>query len=103
MSPQSRQPWKKPLQLPTEISRKSGASAVTIAPTWVQVYGPKDASNLMLSSQLPLRPAWVEIDLGVLRRNYELINEDKAQRAPQLKLTAVLKDDAYGHGAVRVA
>lgn len=57
----------------------------------------------MLTSHLPLRPAWVEIDLDVLRMNYELINADRAQRSPQLKLISVLKDDAYGHGAVPVA
>ena len=45
----------------------------------------------------------MEIDLGVLRKNFELINADKAQRAPQLKLITVLKDDAYGHGAIQVA
>jgi alanine racemase len=57
----------------------------------------------MLPSQLPLRPAWVEIDLDVLRKNYELINADRAERAPQVKLISVLKDDAYGHGAISVA
>ena len=57
----------------------------------------------MVPAQLPLRPAWVEIDLGVLQKNYELINADRAKRAPQLKLISVLKDNAYGHGAVQVA
>lgn len=44
--------------------------------------------------------AWVEIDLGRWRRNFELINADKP---PALKIAAVLKDDAYGHGAVEGA
>ncbi|MDB6039204.1 MAG: Alanine racemase [Verrucomicrobiales bacterium] len=57
----------------------------------------------MLTSHLPLRPAWVEIDLDILRMNYDVINTDRAERAPQLKLISVLKDDAYGHGAVPVA
>jgi len=46
------------------------------------------------------RPAWIEIDLGRLRRNFELINRDKP---PLLKLIAVIKDHAYGHGALEVA
>src|SRR5262245_29077593 len=51
----------------------------------------------------PLRPAWVEIDLGALRRNLQLIRRDLPR---QVGLMAVLKDEAYGHGSldcVRVA
>jgi alanine racemase len=47
----------------------------------------------------PLRPAWVEIDLGRLRRNLRLIRRDLPQR---VQLMAVLKDEAYGHGALDV-
>lgn len=49
---------------------------------------------------LPHRPAWVEIDLSKLKRNYSLINQDKA---PGLKVVAVVKDDGYGHGGKEVA
>ena len=49
---------------------------------------------------LPARPAWVEVDLEQLRRNFELINRDKPAR---LRVLSVLKDEAYGHGALPVA
>ena len=42
--------------------------------------------------------AWVEIDIAKWRRNYAIINADKPAH---LKIAAVLKDDAYGHGAAR--
>ncbi|MBC8096889.1 MAG: alanine racemase, partial [Akkermansiaceae bacterium] len=47
-----------------------------------------------------LRPAWVEIDLGHLRRNLQLIRRDLP---PRVKLMAVVKDEAYGHGSLDVA
>ena len=46
------------------------------------------------------RPAWIEIDLQQLQRNFELINQDKANR---LSILAVVKDQAYGHGAYECA
>ena len=45
------------------------------------------------------RPAWVEIDLGAIASNLRAI---RAAVAPA-SVMAVLKADAYGHGAVRVA
>ena len=48
----------------------------------------------------PQRPAWTEIDLGSLRRNLHLI---RADLPPHVKLLAVVKDEAYGHGAADVA
>ena len=48
----------------------------------------------------PLRPAWVEIDLGKLRRNLQLIRRDLPR---EVQLLAVVKDEAYGHGALDVA
>lgn len=52
------------------------------------------------SANFPLRPAWTEIDLGCLRRNLQLIRRDLP---PKVKLMAVVKDEAYGHGALDVA
>lgn len=52
------------------------------------------------SQNFPLRPAWMEIDLGRLRRNLQLIRRDLP---PAVKLLAVVKDEAYGHGALDVA
>jgi alanine racemase len=46
-----------------------------------------------------LRPTWVEISLSKLRRNYERVHRLAGQR----KVMAVIKADAYGHGAVAVA
>jgi alanine racemase len=48
----------------------------------------------------PQRPAWIEIDLARLRNNYQAINQDKPKA---LKILSVVKDDAYGHGALPVA
>jgi alanine racemase len=44
--------------------------------------------------------AWVEVDLAALAHNVRTL---KAWLAPQTKLMAVVKADAYGHGAVTVA
>jgi len=46
-----------------------------------------------------LRPTWVEISLSKLRRNCERVWALAASR----KVMAVVKADAYGHGAVPVA
>jgi alanine racemase len=46
------------------------------------------------------RPAWIEIDLGRLKRNFGLINQDKPAG---LQVLSVVKDEAYGHGALPVA
>lgn len=52
------------------------------------------------SSVLPQRPAWIEIDLARLRRNLQLIRADLPK---PVQLLAVVKDDAYGHGAIDAA
>src|SRR5262245_43071916 len=52
------------------------------------------------STVFPLRPAWTEIDLGKLRRNVQLIRRDLPAN---VKLLAVVKDEAYGHGALDIA
>ena len=52
------------------------------------------------SENFPLRPAWTEIDLGRLRRNLQLIRGDLPGH---VRLMAVVKDEAYGHGALDVA
>ncbi|MDZ7268700.1 MAG: alanine racemase [candidate division KSB1 bacterium] len=48
----------------------------------------------------PRRPAWVEIDMAQLRRNLEHI---RADLPPGLRWCSVVKDQAYGHGAVEIA
>src|SRR5688572_24299350 len=47
-----------------------------------------------------LRPTWAEVDLDAFSRNVAAV----ASRIPrESKLVAVLKADAYGHGAVELA
>jgi len=46
------------------------------------------------------RPAWIEIDLAALRHNIGLI---KSKINPQTRMMAVVKANAYGHGAVEVS
>ena len=48
----------------------------------------------------PFRPAWIEVDLARLRRNYKAIHQNKPD---SVKIISVVKDDAYGHGALHVA
>ncbi|MFE7951204.1 alanine racemase [Streptomyces sp. NPDC057426] len=48
----------------------------------------------------PPRRARAEIDLGALRANVRTL---RARVAPQAQVMAVVKADAYGHGAVRCA
>ncbi len=52
------------------------------------------------ASELPRRPAWVEIDLRQLERNFRIISRDKPG---DLRILSVVKDEAYGHGAECVA
>src|SRR5688572_6956874 len=44
--------------------------------------------------------AWVEVDLGALAHNVQQI---RRRLASQTELMAVVKADAYGHGAVTIA
>ncbi|MFI8519040.1 alanine racemase [Streptomyces sp. NPDC085481] len=53
----------------------------------------------MTQTPLPLR-ARAEIDLGALRANVRAL---RARVAPHVQVMAVVKADAYGHGAVRCA
>ena len=49
---------------------------------------------------MPNRPVWAEVSLQALRHNYR---EIKKQLAAGVKLCAVVKANAYGHGAVEFA
>ncbi|MGH9580982.1 MAG: alanine racemase, partial [Terriglobales bacterium] len=46
------------------------------------------------------RPTWAEVSLPALRHNYRLLQQ---RIAPDAIVCAVLKADAYGHGAVPCA
>src|SRR5439155_347221 len=65
----------------------------------VNLRGPSTA-RIFMSTVRDLRPTWAEIDLGAFTRNVDAV----MRRLPQgSKLIAVLKADAYGHGAVELA
>jgi alanine racemase len=51
-----------------------------------------------MSTHDPRWRAWVEVDLGAVRRNYEAIR----RAAPRARVLPVVKADAYGLGAERV-
>ena len=66
---------------------------------------PKQWRNLI---HQPHRDAWLEVDLGALEQNAktlktQLYQHVALQNAPPPTLMAVVKADAYGHGAVMVA
>lgn len=75
------------------MTPSTAGSAVTPRPR-------TQASSPLQDSNLPLRSAWIEIDLQRLKHNYELINQDKPKN---LRWLAIVKDEAYGHGAEAVA
>lgn len=50
--------------------------------------------------QRPLRPSWVEIDTETLAQNIRIIRQGLGSK---VALMAVVKADAYGHGAVMAA
>lgn len=46
------------------------------------------------------RPAWVEVDLAQLKRNFKIIFQDKPEH---VQVLSVVKNQGYGHGAIPVA
>ena len=50
--------------------------------------------------ELPLRPTWAEIDLAAITHN---IQQFRSHISPRTRLMAIVKANAYGHGAVQVA
>ncbi|HEY5910795.1 MAG TPA: alanine racemase [Verrucomicrobiae bacterium] len=83
--------------LPDEIADLAPASV--LLPTRPAVGG-SDPDPGIPPLPTPPRPAWVEIDLGRLRRNFELISREKPFG---LQILSVVKDEGYGHGALAVA
>lgn len=47
-----------------------------------------------------VRPVWAEIDLGAVRHN---LSEVRRLVGPSVEIMAIVKADAYGHGAIPVA
>ncbi|HTV53297.1 MAG TPA: alanine racemase [Terriglobia bacterium] len=56
-------------------------------------------SPVILTSDKLLRPTWAEIDCAAMRRNYARLRDLAGDR----KMLAVVKADAYGHGATITA
>ncbi|MEE8324241.1 MAG: alanine racemase, partial [Candidatus Humimicrobiaceae bacterium] len=56
---------------------------------------------MRISSEKDKRYAWVEIDLANLDHNIKLIKS--AGSIEDAKIMAIVKADAYGHGAVEVS
>lgn len=52
-----------------------------------------------MPDEFPLRPAWVEVNLGAIERNTRRLT----QIAAGAELVAMVKANAYGHGAIRVS
>lgn len=46
-----------------------------------------------------MQPAWIKLDLKALQHNYEHIHK----LSNNTRIMAIIKNDAYGHGAVRIA
>ncbi|HIM23893.1 MAG TPA: hypothetical protein EYM30_06800, partial [Verrucomicrobia bacterium] len=84
-----------------KISEKSDASEAIFGPTSARAFGrPAMSDTIGQSNNRPTRPAWLEVNLGQLAENFRLIRAD----APDgLAIGSVVKDAAYGHGAVEVA
>lgn len=61
---------------------------------------PFDMEKLADIPETDRRWAWVEVDLGAIRHN---VIEARNHLSPGTRLLAVVKADAYGHGAVQVA
>ena len=59
-----------------------------------------DPDQLALIPETDRRWSWVEIDLSAIRHN---VGVARSLIKPSTRLLAVVKSDAYGHGAVRVA
>ena len=83
---------------PTILEPPTGVTEDSPSPALPELPPPETAKRPHFN--LPTRPAWIEIDLAKLKRNYEII----AQATPAgIQLAAVVKDEGYGHGALAVA
>lgn len=90
------------------ILLKGGASAELEQVIAQILANPEDRSKLVRQGETPstniprypLRPAWLEIDKEQLVKNVRAV---RSMIAPDVTLMAVIKANAYGHGAVLVA
>jgi alanine racemase len=86
---------------PSVQSVREATASVTPVPVSDHRYEPAQTPVVIENlSGVPPRPAWIEVDLQKLQRNFEIICEDKPER---LQVLSVVKDEGYGHGALAVA
>jgi alanine racemase len=57
----------------------------------------KVASTAEILSRVATRPTWAEVSLATLRQNFRVVQKHVG---PNVTVCAVVKADAYGHGAV---
>ncbi|HSN88316.1 MAG TPA: alanine racemase, partial [Thermoanaerobaculia bacterium] len=74
------------------------AEGVSVSDT--ELLGVAEAAPGVADLEAALRPAWVDVDLEALERNLAAI---RAKLPPDTRTMAVVKADAYGHGAVGVS
>ena len=84
----------------SDLLRKGAPAAPRVAAP--QTPGPVeyDAETLEAITGPERRWSWVEIDLSAIRHNVQIA---KRRLTPGCRLMAVVKANAYGHGAVQVA
>jgi alanine racemase len=85
---------------PSQEVLDAPTSALEEAPVGARSRPPATEAARQGFSDTAPRPAWVEINLEALRRNFELINRDKPA---SVQVLSVVKDEGYGHGARPVA
>ena len=69
-----------------------------LCPSTSRLLAARDLTILASGDKIPSR-TWAEVDLSAIRQNVRTL----MRRAPNSRLMAVVKADAYGHGAVPVA
>jgi alanine racemase len=57
-------------------------------------------ATVEIAKRAATRPTWAEVSLGNLRRNFDVVQRHVA---PNVTICAVVKADAYGHGALECA
>ncbi|MBU2514369.1 alanine racemase [bacterium] len=60
----------------------------------------KVVQDYFRSQQNRFSRAWIEVNTAVIKNNYKLIFKDKPE---EIKIMAVVKDDAVGHGMMEMA
>ena len=57
-------------------------------------------ATIEIAKRTATRPTWAEVSLGTLRRNFRAVQQ---HISAGVTVCAIVKADAYGHGAVECA